>query len=245
MSRLPMKEKAKKILKKSLVWLRSILLTLFVLSLFLVVLYKYVPVYQPLNFVVRSAENLFAKSKISLQHHWIALDEISPDLVKAAMASEDNLFLIHNGFDFGGQEINPNLPIRNRYPTNSGTITQQTARAVFLFPRETYLNELLETYFSLLIEFVWGKERIMEVYLNSIELANGRYGVDALKGDFPDKEIDSDLNWTAQLTREDCAMIAVLIQNPREMDINRPTAYMLKNQAKILALMDKLIPIEF
>ncbi|MDR1436940.1 MAG: monofunctional biosynthetic peptidoglycan transglycosylase [Candidatus Symbiothrix sp.] len=230
--------KRKNRLKKVLRWIRNSLLSLFVLSLALVLLYKYVPVrYTPRLFSMK-IEQLFRKEKIPVRHRWTPLSGISQNLVRAVIASEDNLFLMHNGFDFNKSEINPGEISRSRYKWKTGTISQQTAHAVFLFPGKSDLNKIPETYFTFLIEFVWGKERIMEIYLNSIELGDGIFGAEAIaQNNF---QISA-----AELTVPQAALITVSINNPKELDSARPTVYMLRRQAKIISLMEKMIPVEW
>lgn len=238
-------DKLKKIARKSLQYLRNTLLVLFALSLSLVIAGKYIPVYLPVNVFTARVKSLFSEESFPVKHKWVSLSGMPIEVVQAVIASEDNLFLLHNGFSVGGQEVNPNLPLRERYRSNKGTISQQTARNVFLLPGENILNDLLETYFTLLIEFVWGKERIMEVYLNSVQTGKGLYGVEAASQHYYAKEEVVDTSEACGLTKEEAAMIAVVITDPEETDPLNPTAYMLRYQAKIIRLIDKLIPIEF
>ena len=147
----------KKIAKKIIFWIKCGILACFVVSLFFVILYKYVPVYYTPQML-----------KPNVEHRWIALKKISPHLIQAVLASEDYWFLLHNGFDSNNDKLKKNQ-----------TISQQTARAVFLFSGESYCNRLLESYFTVLIELVWGKERIMEVYLNSVEMGDRLFGAEA------------------------------------------------------------------
>jgi monofunctional biosynthetic peptidoglycan transglycosylase len=228
----------KKILKKALFWIRNCILSLFILSLFLVLLYKYVPVYYTPHLISVKMEQLFRKEKIPVRHQWIPLSGISQNLIQAVIASEDNLFLMHNGFDFDESEINPGEISRSRYKWKTGTISQQTAHAVFLSQGKGDLNKIMETYFTLLIEFVWGKKRIMEVYLNSIELGEGIFGVEAIA------EKNFQIS-AAELTIPQSALITVSINNPKTLDSANPTVYMLRRQAKIISLMEKMIPLEW
>jgi monofunctional biosynthetic peptidoglycan transglycosylase len=228
----------KKWLKKTACWIRNIALSLFVFSLLFVLLYKYVPVYYTLPVFSKNVEQLFKKEKTPVRHQWTPLTGISQNLVQAVIASEDNMFLMHSGFDFGKSEINPGEISRSRYKWKTGTISQQTASAVFLFPGKNDLNKLLETYFTILIEFVWGKERIMEVFLNSVEFGDGIFGAEAIA--------EKIFQTTAgELTVPQSALITVSINNPQELDSSNPTTYMLRRQAKIIALMEKMIPVEF
>ena len=228
----------KKWVLKILRWIRNILLALFVLSLFFVLLYKYVPVYSTPLMVIRSIEQLRSDKKMRITHKWIPLSEISPNLVQAVVASEDNLFLVHSGFDFDQIEIARDEATKGRRLRGASTISQQTAKNVFLFPCRSWIRKGIETYFTVLIEFVWGKERIMEVYLNSIEMGNGIFGAQAAA--------KVQFNTTAdKLTVPEAALIAASLPNPREFNSANPSAYLLKRQAKIELLMTQIMPVEF
>jgi len=228
----------KKILLRILRWIRNLLLTLFILSLFFVLLYKYVPVYYTPLMLIRSIEQQKGNKKTKIIHQWVPLLKISPDLVQAVIASEDNLFLIHNGFDFEQIEVAQQEAAKGRRLRGASTISQQTAKNVFLFPNRSWIRKGLETYFTILIEFVWGKERIMEVYLNSIEMGNGIFGAQAVAKTNFHKNAD-------KLTAPEAALIAATLPNPREFNSARPSAYLLKRQAKIISLMSKIMPINF
>lgn len=219
----------KELLKRTGFWIRNILLLLFVLSLFFVLLYKYLPVhYTSYLFWAKTEQWKGERKEGALGHQWTPLGKISQNLTQAVIAAEDNLFLLHNGFDYdedGG--VHAEL----------GTISQQTARNVFLWPKRSWVRKLLETYFTALIEFVWGKERIMEVYLNSVEMKEGLFGAQALSQSVFGKD-------ALELTPQEAALIAVSISDPKPHDLANPSAVMLKKQAKILSLMDKIIPVE-
>lgn len=148
----------------------------------------------------------------------------------AVMASEDQRFLTHNGFDF--IEINKTIKERKTGKRFRGgsTISQQTAKNVFLWPKQSWVRKGLEAYFTVLIEFIWGKERIMEVYLNSIEMGDGIYGVEAVaQQHFGRRAIT--------LTRPNCALIAATLPNPLKFSSKEPSSYMLKRQTAIMAQM--------
>jgi monofunctional biosynthetic peptidoglycan transglycosylase len=228
----------KKGLLRLMRWIRNLLLTLFILSLFFVLLYKYVPVYYTPLMLTRSIEQLKKNKKISIAHKWIPLPEISHNLVQAVVASEDNLFLVHNGFDFEQIEIAREEAAKGKRIRGASTISQQTAKNVFLFPSRSWVRKGLEAYFTVLIEFVWGKKRIMEVYLNSIEMGNGIFGAQAVAKENFNKTAD-------KLTIPEATLIAASLPNPREFNSANPTAYMLKRQAKISSLMSKILPVDF
>ena len=145
----------------------------------------------------------------------------------AVIASEDNRFATHNGFDF--IEIQKAIKENETRKRKRGasTISQQTAKNVFLWPQSSWVRKGLEVYFTVLIEFFWSKERIMEVYLNSIEMGDGIYGVEAVA------EQHFGIN-AYNLTRADCALIAATLPNPRRYSSKTPSPYMRKRQRQIM-----------
>jgi len=223
----------KKILLRIMRWIRNLLLTLFILSLFFVLLYKYIPVYYTPLMLSRSIER-----KAWISHQWVPLSKVSPNLAQAVVSSEDNLFLVHNGFDFDQIEIAQDEASRGKRFRGASTISQQTAKNVFLLPTRSWVRKGLEAYFTVLIEFVWGKERIMEVYLNSIEMGDGIFGAQAVaKAHF---QTTAD-----KLTIPEAALIAASLPNPIKFNSANPSAYMLRRQAAIMALMSKIMPVDF
>ncbi|MDR2147122.1 MAG: monofunctional biosynthetic peptidoglycan transglycosylase [Tannerella sp.] len=214
-------------------WIKNLLVAFFILSLFFVFLYKYVPVYYTPLMLTRSIEQ-----KIRIKHQWVPLSNISPHLVQAVVASEDNLFLEHNGFDFDQIEIAQQEAAKGKRLRGASTISQQTAKNVFLFPHRSWIRKGLEAYFTVLIEWVWGKKRIMEVYLNSIEMGDGIFGVQAVA--------EAHFHTTAdRLTAPQSALIAASLPNPRRFHSDKPSAYLLKRQAAIISLMWKIEPVKF
>ena len=152
----------------------------------------------------------------------------------AVIASEDNRFAEHNGFDL--VEIKKAMKENETRKRKRGasTISQQTAKNVFLWPQSSWVRKGLEVYFTFLIELFWSKKRIMEVYLNSIEMGNGIYGAQATaKVKFG--------TTAAQLTRGQCALIAATLPNPIRFNSAKPSSYILKRQNQILRLMN-LVP---
>ena len=180
--------------------------------------------------IIRCVQQVGNGEMPRLQHTWVPLDSMSIYMPIAVMASEDQRFLDHNGFDF--VEINKAIEERRTGKRNRGgsTISQQTAKNVFLWPKSSWLRKGLEVYFTVLIEFVWGKERIMEVYLNSIEMGDGIYGTEAVaRQHFGRRSI--------ALTRPNCALIAATLPNPLKYNSKVPSAYVLKRQTAIMTQM--------
>ena len=213
-------------IKKTIKW---IVVAFFASTILSVVALRWVPVwFTPLMFI-RLAQQSAADVPLTLHHHWVPLDEISPSLPVAVIASEDARFMEHNGFDYKAIE---QAAIRNvKHPEKvkhgASTISQQTAKNVFLWPGRSWIRKGLEVYFTVLIEFMWSKERIMEVYLNSIEMGNGIYGASAVA--------EYHFHTTAdQLSRQQCALIAVSLPNPRRMNSANPSSYMRRRQQRIL-----------
>lgn len=195
-----------------------------------VLVYKWCPVYVTPLMVIRCAQQVSHGERIRLKHHWVPLDSMSIYMPVAVMASEDQRFLTHNGFDF--IEINKTIKERKSGKRFRGgsTISQQTAKNVFLWPKQSWVRKGLEAYFTVLIEFIWGKERIMEVYLNSIEMGDGIYGAEAVaQQHFGRRAIT--------LTRPNCALIAATLPNPLKYSSKEPSSYMLKRQTAIMAQM--------
>jgi monofunctional biosynthetic peptidoglycan transglycosylase len=172
--------------------------------------------------------------KIRLKHHWVDMDEgMVSDMPLAVVASEDQRFLSHNGFDFNA--ISQALDERRSGKRKRGasTISQQTAKNVFLWPGGGWFRKGLEAYFTMLIELMWDKHRIMEVYLNVIETGDGIYGVDAVAWQNFGRSAD-------RLTRANCALIAATLPNPLRFSSKDPSRYMLKRQTDILRQMRNL-----
>jgi len=206
-----------------------IVVAFFASTILSVVALRFIPVwFTPLMFI-RCYEQLKEGRELRLTHHWVSLDEISENMPVAVMASEDARFLSHHGFDFKAIEsaAKRNIQHPEKRRLGASTISQQTAKNVFLWPGRSWIRKGFEVYFTSLIELMWSKERIMEVYLNSIETGEGIYGVEAIANE----------NWglhADQLSKSQCALIAVTLPNPRKFSSKHPSAYMQKRQKRIL-----------
>ena len=209
-------------------FVRGALILFFVSSILAVVAYRWVPVYVTPLMVIRCVQQVSRGEKIRLRHHWVPLDEgMSLYMPIAVMASEDQLFLNHRGFDF--KQIGSAVKERREGKRSRGasTISQQTAKNVFLWPAHSWLRKGLEVYFTCLIEIFWDKHRIMEVYLNSIEMGDGIYGADAVAW-------QHFLRSAKDLSRANCALIAATLPNPLKMSSAAPSAYVLRRQSWIM-----------
>ena len=218
-----MLKKITRILFKILIWFVGI-------SLFLVVVFKFVPVpFTPLM-VARAVENKLAGKEMYCNHDWVPIEKISKNLQKAVIASEDGTFLKHHGFDFTAMQKALKNNQKGRKIKGGSTISQQTAKNIFLWQGRSYIRKGFEAYFTVLIELVWGKERIMEVYLNSIEMGNGVYGAQAAAEYWYRKDVSN-------LTKREAAGIAAILPNPRKYKASNSTVYINKRKDKIVRVM--------
>ena len=200
----------------------------FASSILSVILLRFLPVYvTPLMFI-RTFQQLGSGESVVWHHHWVPLDEISPHLPVAVMASEDQRFLLHHGFDYDAIEKAAKRNMKGgKRKLGASTISQQTAKNVFLWPGRSWVRKGFEVYFTALIEVLWSKQRIMEVYLNSIEMGKGIYGADAVAEYHFGKD-------ALDLSRRDCGTIAATLPNPIRFNSAQPDSYVLKRRAQIL-----------
>ena len=216
--------------------LQWVVVAFFGSTILAVVALRFVPVYfTPLMFI-RLGQQISDGKTLKMHHHWVPLEEMSPSLPVAVMASEDQRFMQHHGFDFKAIEkaAKRNSTQKDKPKLGASTISQQTAKNVFLWPGRTWVRKGLEAYFTSLIEIMWSKQRIMEVYLNSIEMGDGIYGADAVAEYHFDRE-------AKDLTRAQCALVAATLPNPRKFSSANPSPYMLKRQRQIMRQM-RFIP---
>lgn len=215
-----------RLIKKTLKW---IVVAFFASTILSVVALRFLPVVVTPLMLIRCYEQVKAGEELKLSHDWEPLSNISKDLPIAVMASEDAKFLDHHGFDYQAIEhaAKRNREHPEKRKLGASTISQQTAKNVFLWPGRSWVRKGFEVYFTALIELMWPKERIMEVYLNSIEMGNGIYGAQAVAEEHYNTDAKS-------LTKAQCALIAATLPNPRKFSSKNPSAYMLKRQKRIL-----------
>jgi monofunctional biosynthetic peptidoglycan transglycosylase len=169
---------------------------------------------------------------------WKNFDEISINMKKAAVAGEDQAFLEHNGFDFKAIERAINKNRHSKKIIGGSTISQQTAKNAFLWQGRSWLRKGLEAYFTLLIETLWSKKRIMEVYLNIIEMGDGIYGAEAAAQNYFHKP-------AANLTRREAAAIAAIFPSPLKRSATNPTRFIRHRRYLIMKNMRRLGPLDF
>jgi monofunctional biosynthetic peptidoglycan transglycosylase len=219
------------------VW--KIVLWFFGLSIGMVVLYRFVPVPITPLMIIRVVEQSFdSEKKVRLSKDWVPISKISKNTAQAVIASEDQKFLEHNGFDVESMKKAWENNKNGKRIKGASTITQQTVKNVFLWPSRSYLRKGLEAYFTVLVELLWSKERIIEVYLNVIEMGEGIYGIEAASQAYYKQP-------AVKLTRGQSAMIAAILPNPRRWTPNKPTAYLKGRQTWILRQMNNLKPVGF
>ncbi len=211
----------------------------FIISIGLTIIYRFVPVPITPLMVIRLVEQTFdSEKKVRLYKDWVPMSEISRHAPQAVFAAEDQKFLTHKGFDFEAMEKAWENNKKGKRIKGASTITQQTVKNVFLWPGRSYLRKGLEAYFTVLVELLWSKERIMEVYLNVIEMGDGIYGIEAASQAYYDKP-------AAKLNRNQAAMIAAVLPNPIRWTPTKPTGYIRGRQSWIMRQMNNLEPLGF
>ena len=215
-----------RLIKKTLKW---IVVAFFASTILSVVALRFLPVWVTPLMVIRCFQQVSEGRSLKLSHDWEPLENISPSLSVAVMASEDARFLEHHGFDYKAIEhaAKRNREHPEKRKLGASTISQQTVKNVFLWPGRSWTRKGFEAYFTVLIEVLWPKQRIMEVYLNSIEMGEGIYGAQAVAEEHFGKD-------AKDLTRSECALIAATLPNPRKFSSKSPSTYMLKRQSRIL-----------
>ena len=166
-------------------------------------------------------------------HDWVPWEEISPHAAIAVIAAEDQKFPFHRGFDF--EQIDKALTDaeRGRRARGASTITQQVAKNLFLWPGRSWFRKGLEAWFTVLIELMWPKQRILEVYLNIAEFGRGVWGVEAASQRFFKRP-------AKRLTREQAALLAAVLPSPKRFRVDAPSAYVRRRQTWILGQMKSL-----
>ncbi|OFY83927.1 MAG: monofunctional biosynthetic peptidoglycan transglycosylase [Bacteroidetes bacterium RIFCSPLOWO2_12_FULL_35_15] len=202
----------------------------FIISIVSVLFFRWVPIPVTPLMLIRCVEQKMDGKDLKLKKDWVPLEEISPHLQLAVVCSEDQNFIKHNGFDF--EAIDKALEYNESHKKTRGasTISQQTAKNVFLWAGRSWIRKGFEVYFTFLIETFWSKQRIMEVYLNVIEMGDGVYGAQAASKNFFHKDAE-------YLTKGEASLIAAVLPNPIRFSAAKPSGYVLKRQAWIIRQM--------
>ncbi|MDY0039699.1 MAG: monofunctional biosynthetic peptidoglycan transglycosylase [Desulforhabdus sp.] len=203
-------------------------------SLWLVVLLRWIDPPTSSFMVQNSLGRLFsATNNNGLKHQWVDYDDISPHIKIAVVAAEDQLFLSHFGFDFASIELALKQNEKGRRLRGASTISQQVAKNLFLWSGRSYLRKGLEAYFTILIEAIWSKRRILEVYLNIAQMGSSIYGVRAASEVYFKQP-------ASQITRKQAALLAAALPNPVKYSVANPSSFMRSRQQWILQQMRQL-----
>ncbi len=214
-------------LKRLLLWARKIFIVLFLAQLLYIVLLKWVD--PPIT--VTQLSNWLSGN--GLRRDYVSWQEISPHARLAVIAAEDQLFPDHNGFDWKSIESALTNKGKKKRLRGASTISQQVAKNVFLWQGRSWLRKGLEVYFTFMIELVWGKQRILEVYLNVAEMGKGIFGIEKAAQVYFKKS-------ASKLTRTQAAMIAACLPNPKRYVVNPPSKYIQRRYPWVLTQMNNL-----
>lgn len=205
---------------KSVMWF-------FIISIFWVICLRWIN--PPITYL-QLTERFSCPDGCEYHHDWVDSEDISLNMKLAVVSSEDNNFMKHHGLDWGAIEKARKYNETHKKTRGASTISQQVAKNVFLWPSRSWIRKGFEVYFTYLIEFFWSKERILEVYLNVIEMGPCKFGVGAAAQDYFKTT-------PAKLTRDQAALIAACLPNPKKFNPGAPSGYMRKRQGQITRLM--------
>jgi monofunctional biosynthetic peptidoglycan transglycosylase len=209
--------------------LRSVI-AFFVGSVVVVAAFRVIPPAITPLMVKRLVMAPFTGHPLRARHNWVSYENIAPALFRSVIAGEDGRFLKHGGVDWKAvdhaRRVNPGRTKAGRLPLGASTITMQTAKNVFLIDIRSMARKAAEVYFVYLMEALWGKQRILEVYVNMIEWGDGIYGVEAASQAYFGKS-------AASLTGIQAARLAAVVPNPRRFSAIRPSPYVTKRTAFI------------
>jgi monofunctional glycosyltransferase len=211
-----------------------LVLTMFLLSVVWVLVYRWLPPPATLHMITRRADaGKENRPDKYIKYRYVPLEEISAQVPLAVIAAEDQLFMTHNGFDFKAMQGAFEKNLESKRLAGGSTISQQVAKNVFLWHGRSYLRKAVEAYFTFLIELLWGKGRIMEVYLNIAEMGPRLFGIEAAAQAYFGKP-------AAQLSPQQAALIAAVLPNPVRFSVKQPSGYILKKRRWIQKNMRQL-----
>jgi monofunctional glycosyltransferase len=220
----------KEILKKTWAFLWRTAMWFFIISIFSVIIFRWMPVPVTPLMLIRCIEQKADSKEMKLKKDWVSIDDISPNLQLAVVCSEDQNFIKHNGFDFKAIDKAMKYNETHKKTRGASTISQQTAKNLFLWSGRSWIRKGFEVYFTFLIEAFWSKQRIIEVYLNIIEMGDGIYGAEAAAESYFKKSAKN-------LSRSESAAIAAVLPNPRKFNAGKPSAYVKGRQSWIMRQM--------
>jgi len=235
--RTPAKAKSP-LLKKITGILTKVFLWFLMVTVLWVLFYRFVNPPITLLMIQRNIERSSEDRPGKMEKKWVDFDDMSDNMKRAAVSAEDQLFLKHIGFDVKAIEKAFATNKKGKKIKGGSTISQQTAKNVFLWPGRSWIRKGFEAYFTLLIEIFWSKERILEVYLNVIEMGDGIYGAEAASQAYYGKSC-------TKLSRAQAALIASCFPNPRRWSPKNATPYIRHRQYLIMKNMRRLGPLDF
>lgn len=218
--------------------LKKIIILFFSITILWALAYRFIN--PPVTWLMlqRGVERMIEGKDWKLEKEWRSFDELSYNLKLAAVAGEDARFLQHWGFDTKAIEKAYQKNKAGKPMRGGSTISQQTAKNVFLWPGRSWIRKGFEAYFTLLIEILWSKERILEVYLNVIEMGDGIYGAEAAAKLYYGKTAES-------MSKRQAALLIAVLPNPRRWSPVKPTKYIYYKQRLILKNMQQLGKLKF
>lgn len=220
------------------IYLRNLVIFFFASSLIMVIIYRFMPVYITPLMLIRCVEYAWKGEDVRVLKKWTPIEDMPEYLVKSAIASEDHYFVTHSGLDIEA--------IRKAYKYNQthkkiiggSTISQQTAKNTFLYPRRSYFRKAIEAYFTVLIEFIWGKKRIMEVYLNVAETGHGIYGMPMAAEIYFGKKLKD-------LSKQEIATLIALLPSPLTFNPSKQSSRFARKKRFIMREADRIIQLDF
>lgn len=222
-------------------WLKKMgffFLYLWILSLFSVVFLKFFPVYFTPTMASRKIDALLDGNPSKIHSQWSSYKELDKNAAIAVIASEDQAFPDHHGFDFDAMYGAVKYNLKGKKIRGASTISQQVAKNVFLWQDRSYIRKGLEVYFTFLIELIWGKERILEVYLNVAETGPMTFGVEAACRQYYGHS-------GSEISTSEAARIAAVLPSPNRFSIEHPSAYVRKRTSTIQRQMRGLGGVKF
>jgi len=211
----------KQMIKKiSRIFLKLILSFLFI-TISTVIIFRFLPIPSSSFMAQKKISNLFSDKSAQIEYDWVPMYKISNSIKLAVIAGEDQKFFDHFGIDFESILKVLSESKKNKNIRGASTITQQTAKNMFLWSEKSFVRKGIEVYFTFLLELFWSKERILEVYLNIAEFGDNVYGVEAAAKKYFKKNAN-------QITNENAAMLAAVLPNPKRYHVNSPTQYQQK-----------------
>lgn len=219
--------------KRLLRWFALGIAALLAFNLLLVLFLRIVPVPCSALMIERRVASWFSPKPYESRYVWVSLDDISPNLGVAVIAAEDQNFAEHFGFDWKAIEKAISHNEHSKRKRGASTLSQQTAKNLFLWSSRSWVRKGFEAYFTLLIELGWSKRRILEVYLNIVEFGDGVYGAESASRTFFHKP-------AKKLRPSEAALLAAVLPNPRQYRADAPSTYVQKRQEWILNQMRRL-----